>query len=553
MLKEISCSKFMSYGKVRDPIPFHLGLNTVIGSATAKNSIGKTTFLMIIDFAFGGEDYVLLEKDVAANIGPHTICFEMDFDDGPHYFSRSTSLESLERVNVCDSSYNVTKTISLSEYNDFLKKEYRIPYEYLSFRSCVSMFMRIYNRDTLNEKHPMQTFMKEKDSQQIDSLLQIYGKYDEIEELRNKQTELEKKAKTLNDAGKYGYIPKLPTLSEYRANQIQLVELKKQLDTLSRNNDDGLLDLDSEKASSLSSLKSQLSSFRRKRTICEGKIKAIKDDQSFEAHKIETNFEELKQFFPNEDFRSLKEVEDFHFKMRAILNGEYKEALDRLDESLSFIDQQITGLEGQIAEITAAPNLSKPVLMKYSDLEGQIKAISSVNEKFEESQTIKDDQKTNETDIEAKMTSVVSELQKSINGEMEKINDFIYKKTKTPPRIEIKDSKHYSFSTENDTGTGTQYRGLLVFDLSALQLSKVPVAAHDSLFLKQLGDDALQGILASYIKTKELGKQVFIAIDKEDSYPGCKNMLEETRVLFLEQGGNELFGTSWNNKKPAAK
>jgi hypothetical protein len=102
-------------------------------------------------------------------------------------------------------------------------------------------------------------------------------------------------------------------------------------------------------------------------------------------------------------------------------------------------------------------------------------------------------------------------------------------------------------------GTGTQCRSLLVFDLSALRLSKVPVVARDSLFLKQLGDDPLQGILASYMDMKELGKQVFAAIDKEDCYPGCIDMLETTRVLFLEQGGNELFGTLWNDKKTAAK
>ena len=52
MLKSISCNKFISHGVVREPIIFHSGLNTVLGSPDAKNSIGKSTLLMIIDFVF---------------------------------------------------------------------------------------------------------------------------------------------------------------------------------------------------------------------------------------------------------------------------------------------------------------------------------------------------------------------------------------------------------------------------------------------------------------------------------------------------------------------
>ena len=41
MLKEISCDKFMMNGKVREPIRFHPGLNTIIGDSNGSNSIGK--------------------------------------------------------------------------------------------------------------------------------------------------------------------------------------------------------------------------------------------------------------------------------------------------------------------------------------------------------------------------------------------------------------------------------------------------------------------------------------------------------------------------------
>lgn len=68
MLVELECPLFGSkkegifkpYGKIE----FHKGLNTVLGAKKADNSIGKSTFLMVIDFCFGGTDYADTRKRV---------------------------------------------------------------------------------------------------------------------------------------------------------------------------------------------------------------------------------------------------------------------------------------------------------------------------------------------------------------------------------------------------------------------------------------------------------------------------------------------------------
>lgn len=59
MLLELSCDAFKSYGEIRKNIVFHEGLNAVVGGKRGANSIGKSTFLMLIDFAFGGDDYIV--------------------------------------------------------------------------------------------------------------------------------------------------------------------------------------------------------------------------------------------------------------------------------------------------------------------------------------------------------------------------------------------------------------------------------------------------------------------------------------------------------------
>mgnify|MGYP005895243549 FL=1 len=90
MLVEVRCDKFVSNGKTREPIRFHAGLNAVLGDDNGSNSIGKSTFLMILDFVFGGSDYVKKCVDVQENVKEHTICFAFSFDGQTYYFSRNT-------------------------------------------------------------------------------------------------------------------------------------------------------------------------------------------------------------------------------------------------------------------------------------------------------------------------------------------------------------------------------------------------------------------------------------------------------------------------------
>jgi uncharacterized protein YydD (DUF2326 family) len=56
MLKEIRCDKFAPNHQV---IKLNEGLNTVLGSSSGTNAIGKSTFLWVIDYAFGGDRYYL--------------------------------------------------------------------------------------------------------------------------------------------------------------------------------------------------------------------------------------------------------------------------------------------------------------------------------------------------------------------------------------------------------------------------------------------------------------------------------------------------------------
>jgi len=161
MLVEIRCDKFISNGEQRPPIRFHSGLNTVLGSESGSNSIGKSTFLMIVDFAFGGDDYVLKSTDVQNNVGPHIIQFAFRFGNQTFFFSRDTIDHT--HVSPCDESYTPIpdKAMTREDFRAFLFEKYAINLPHISFRDVVGRYFRIYGRENLDEKRPLATAKNE--------------------------------------------------------------------------------------------------------------------------------------------------------------------------------------------------------------------------------------------------------------------------------------------------------------------------------------------------------------------------------------------------------
>lgn len=130
----------------------------------------------------------------------------------------------------------------------------------------------------------------------------------------------------------------------------------------------------------------------------------------------------------------------------------------------------------------------------------------------------------------------------TVNREMRRINDIIYGGKFNPPNLTFSGNT-YCFFTPNDTGTGIAYKGLVVYDLAVLNLTKLPILVHDSVVLKQISDEAIESIMEQYTAS---GKQVVIALDKQDSYTKkTTQILEKNTVLKLASNGEELFGRFW--------
>ena len=183
MLVEVQCDKFIKNGQIREPIRFHTGLNAVLGDDNGSNSIGKSTFLMILDFVFGGSDYVKKCTDVQENVKNHTINFTFEFEGKKYHFARNTV--DYNKVIRCNASYQPLEgkaPLSIQQYWEFLCERYGFSAEGITWRGAVARFIRVYKRDTLDEERPLRSSKDERPADVVKNYMRLFDRYSAVEE-----------------------------------------------------------------------------------------------------------------------------------------------------------------------------------------------------------------------------------------------------------------------------------------------------------------------------------------------------------------------------------
>ena len=213
MLAEIRCSSFADCGAERPPIIFNESLNVILGSSDGSNSIGKSTLLLIVDFAFGGKQYSMC-KDVVENVGPHSIDFCFRFDGTDYRFSRSSV--DVTKVWRCDAEYGRTNAMTLAEFCDWLSGMYGMADLGGSFRSLVGNFIRVYGKENHDENKPLSSHPQERQSDGITRVLRLFGNYSAVDETQTALDEAEKDRKTFLESLRRDFIASAKTKSELR-------------------------------------------------------------------------------------------------------------------------------------------------------------------------------------------------------------------------------------------------------------------------------------------------------------------------------------------------
>lgn len=545
MLKRIQCDEFKTFeGAVRPPIEFHKGLNAVIGNESGTNSVGKSTFLMILDFVFGGDDYIRKSKEVHKNILPHQIRFEFEFDEQPYYFFRAT--DDYHAVFRCDQDYKPLEDgeMTVAQYCDFLAEKYGLVSDGLTFRGAVSRFIRVDRRETMKEDKPFRSAERETDAQAILGMLKLYGRYGEVEQQEKVAAEAEDREDTFKAAQKYEYIPHVKSKTEYKRNKERIITLQALAENLAAKSSDGLLDLDSMQAEKLRELRAKLSSFRRQKTRLQGQLDVIKQSQANSKKTFQRDYDELLYFFPHADASRLEKVENFHRSLTRILGSEIKDSVVDMEAMIEIVAAEIKRLEEEAVRIKKMPNVAMAILDEYAAIKKELQLLIEANEAYDNRERLH----TNAQDEKKKLDDIIiaemAGIDLKLNGIMEEMNSTMYADAMKAPIISVESATSYTFYTPDDGGTGMRYKGLILFDLAVLQSSNLPFLVHDSVLLLQIENEVVERILDYYSKSE---KQIFIAFDKTATEKAME-ILKKAEVLHLTRGGNEFFGRAWNRK-----
>ncbi len=544
MLAEIYCDKFIDQGVERGAIRLKSGLNAVVGSENATNSIGKSTFLMVVDFCFGGKDYAKPEGDVVRNINEHSICFTHVFNGTAYHFLRSVT--DVSTVFVCNEKYLPKDEMSLDEFNDFLATSYGMSGLGGSFRDLISGFMRIYGRPCRDVKRPLSSHEGSGMGEELDRLSKLYGQYASIAKVKDCAKKATDEKTVYLNALKHQFIVAASGKRDVKNNENRIVELENSREDIISQSTDNLADLDPIIATRIATLKRELSAVRRRRTKLTSRLNEMNDDLKSSKFKATKDIERLKEFFPSVNTKRIEEIEKFHSQLAEVLKEEHREAHKDIEAQIALLSSRIDELEERIRTIAPETNVTIAILDSYSDIMQEIGRLQDANAAYEKKAILSKRASELSAKSKAFKEEVLGSIQEKINARLVDLNSQVCSDNKTAPYLVVKSANSYTYTVENDSGTGAETRGMFLFDVVIAEQTPLPVFIHDSCDVKQVEDNVMVRLFELY---NSLDVQVFIATDKAETYTssGIPDVLKDCTVLRLS-AGHELFGRSWNEE-----
>ena len=197
-------------------IEFHPGLNVVLGDENATNSIGKSTLLMVIDFALGGNTLLDHNQDLVAELGHHAYKMSFIFDEKKYSFERSTDQSSF--VFPVSDDGNLLAPLPLDKYAAFLRASYQVVADDLSFRALVGLYFRVWGKDNDDVHRPLHIVKNQAARDCVDNLIKTYGAYSAIKNLASNLYKKEQERNAFRAASRNRILPKI-TKAEHQANK----------------------------------------------------------------------------------------------------------------------------------------------------------------------------------------------------------------------------------------------------------------------------------------------------------------------------------------------
>lgn len=546
MLKQISCDIFKERDKLRPPIVFHRGLNTILGAIRGgAGSIGKSTMMLIIDFAYGGNAYVA--SDAVRVLPDHAIYFTFEFNGDEYSFERRTD-DPKTVINLGENG-EVLTTLKIREFTKWLASQYDMELSGASFRQMLSRFFRIYGKNNHNELKPLQTRGGEesqKDAIQI--LIALFQYYDTIKDFKGQLQKAEEMIAAFKAARRYEFIPSaVDGMTKYRQNTVEIASLEQERHKLEESDDSAVDPSEVKKANTKNELGRQLADIRRAIKNLRDEVHLLDLNIRYGAYPTEADLKSLQEFFPQANLAKLVEIEKFHMKIQSILSEELAEANKSVLSELKALESQEAQILSQMDTIPTSKVFTQEFLDTYTSLDRRIAKLKDENDAFDRRNKLQTQKRAAYKRYQKQLKNVLASIEIAINSQMEAINDEITGGEYNAPSLTINAFNSYNFETPKDKGTGTNHRSMIIYDLAVLQNTVLPAIAHDSIVFDSIPRPDLSNLIRVY--NDQVEKQIFIAVDKvSDCTDEAKAIIKQTMVLKLDNNEQALFGEKWSRK-----
>ena len=519
------------------PLKFGDGLNVVIGDKKATNSIGKSTVLMLVDFAFGGSAFLEYKKDAIQVLGQHFYEFSFIFGAETYYFKRYTT--SPDFVHICDRNYSSQKTIGLDEYLEWLKKQY-VPVKLgLTFRAFVGTFSRIWPKDNIKiAEKPLHAVAGQGAGDAVNILIKIFERFGEIETAQNELKKKEDEKKSLKKAFYYSIVDKVGK-RQFAKNESELDKISSEVEEIKEDLSKYALNIREIIDANLLDLKQNKDMLLEERLRVEEKLARISRNLSLNKHIKSEQLDSLIDFFPDVNVERIAKIEEFHSEVAAFLKKELVESELTLKAQKQQIEIAIQEINAQIT--SQLSNYDNPTVLvdRVYELSQQWSKLKKENSVYLMQTRIEEEYDKSKEDLTSIKFGLVRELGKYINEEITLIVSRVYGDNSRSPTLTLTENS-YKYELFEDTGTGKAFAGVVIFDLAIFALTDLPILIHDSPLYKNVENQVVANFIKEYARYQ---KQSFIALDEIDKYgvetattlrANCVVELSDTKVLYTE-------------------
>ena len=200
----------------------------------------------------------------------------------------------------------------------------------------------------------------------------------------------------------------------------------------------------------------------------ERKLRLLDVSLEYGLYPTEADMSALQEFFPEVNLRKLYEVEKYHKKLAGIMNEQFAAERTALEQELESLRLQHQGIRDQIRELGFVGNISKEFLDRHSELKAEIAALTTQNQAFLMQRDLQDAKAKAEETLRRSIETILAEIEEILNAKMKEFNDMLFRTHRKPPKIKFNRYDSYKFETPDDTGTGSNYKGMIVYDLAVL-------------------------------------------------------------------------------------